>query len=195
MTLEEKIAHLQESSMEEARSEGNQIIKSHADALEHIFNEHKAEALRQSETRIKSETTRARQQLNKAMAKSQIELKREQGKCQTELKNRLFEEVNDLINEYMKTPAYCDYLAAQIMNAAKFADGEDLTLFINPTDEDKKDALEARTGMKLTISREDFIGGIRAVIHERNILIDHSFKSAISTEYDKFLFIGGGSID
>lgn len=195
MTLEEKIAHLQESSMEEARSEGNQIIKSHADALEHIFNDHKAEARRQSETRIKSETTRAKQQLNKAMAKSQIELKREQGKCQTELKNRLFEEVNELIINYMKTPQYIDYLSAHIMSAAQFADGEDLTIFINPTDEDKKADLESRTGMRLTVSREDFTGGIRAVIHERNILIDHSFKSAIGTEYDKFLFIGGGSID
>lgn len=195
MTLEEKIAHLQESSMEEARSEGNQIIKSHSDALQHIFNEHKAEALRQSETRIKSETTRARQQLNKAMAKYQIELKREQSKCQTELKDRLFQEVNELVDAYMNTPEYRDYLAAHIIKAAKFADGEDLTLFINPTDEDKKAELEARTGMNLTISREDFIGGIRAVIHKRNILIDHSFKSALSTEYDKFLFVGGGSLD
>ena len=34
MTLEEKIAHLQTSSMEQARAEGNAIIDSHREALE-----------------------------------------------------------------------------------------------------------------------------------------------------------------
>ena len=34
MTLEEKIAHLQSTSMEQARAEGNAIIDSHREALE-----------------------------------------------------------------------------------------------------------------------------------------------------------------
>ena len=28
--------------------------------------------------------------------------------------------------------------------------------------------------MSLTVSKEDFTGGVRAVIHERNILIDYA---------------------
>lgn len=37
MTLEEKIAHLQETVMTEARSEGNAIIDNHKKALESLF--------------------------------------------------------------------------------------------------------------------------------------------------------------
>ena len=48
MTLEEKISHLQTTSMEQARAEGNAIIDSHREALEKVFEDHKAEALRQS---------------------------------------------------------------------------------------------------------------------------------------------------
>lgn len=55
MTLEEKIAHLQTTSMEQARLEGNVIIDTHQAALEKVFEDHKAEATRQSETRIKAE--------------------------------------------------------------------------------------------------------------------------------------------
>ena len=55
MTLEEKIAHLQATSMEQARLEGNVIIDTHQAALEKVFEDHKAEATRQSETRIKAE--------------------------------------------------------------------------------------------------------------------------------------------
>ena len=46
MTLEEKIAHLQTTSMEQARLEGNVIIDTHQAALEKVFEDHKAEATR-----------------------------------------------------------------------------------------------------------------------------------------------------
>ena len=74
MTLDEKLAHLQATSMEEARSEGNSIIDSYRDALEKVFQEHKEEMTRQSELRIKSENMNARQQLSQATAKAQLEL-------------------------------------------------------------------------------------------------------------------------
>ena len=70
MTLEEKLAQMQSASMEQARAEGNAIIDSHREALEKVFEDHKAEALRQAETRIKAETTNARLSLNQAAAKS-----------------------------------------------------------------------------------------------------------------------------
>ena len=38
--------------MEQARLEGNVIIDTHQAALEKVFEDHKAEAIRQSETRI-----------------------------------------------------------------------------------------------------------------------------------------------
>ena len=59
---------------------------------------------------------------------------------------------------------------------------------------DKKEFLEEHTGVTVTVSKEDFVGGIRTVIHERNILIDHAFKGAIEREYQKFVFKGGTGI-
>ena len=56
MTLEEKITHLRTTSMEEARAESNAIIDSYRDALEKVFEDHKIEAKRQMQTRIKAET-------------------------------------------------------------------------------------------------------------------------------------------
>ena len=44
MTLEEKIAHLQETVMTEARSEGNAIIDNHKKALESLFCDRKRES-------------------------------------------------------------------------------------------------------------------------------------------------------
>ena len=191
MTLEEKIAHLQTSSMEQARAEGNAIIDAHKEALEKVFEDHRAEALRQSETRIKAETTNARLSLNQAAAKSQLEIKRRQGKVQQELKDKIFEEVMGLVNDYMKTEAYGDFLVKCIRQAMHFAGQDPVTIYINPSDEAKRSDLEDATGVHLTISAEDFIGGVRAVIRSRNILIDNSFRTQLRNEYDKFIFLGG----
>ncbi|MEF9840016.1 MAG: V-type ATP synthase subunit E [Lachnospiraceae bacterium] len=191
MTLEEKIEHLHVSSMEEARSEGNDIIATHQKALEQIFKEHKESALRQATLSIKTQTNDAKQQLNKAMAKSQTELKRAQGKCQTILKNRLFSSVRTLLYDFMKTPEYDKLLVAYINKAKAFAGNESMIIYINPSDESKKQELELQTGVTLTISSKEFMGGVRAVIQERQILIDHSFSSAVKSEYEKFLFTGG----
>ena len=195
MTLEEKISHLQSAAMEEARAQGNAIIKQHEEALQSVFEQHRAEAVRQSETRLKAEATNARQQLNMAASKAQLELKRELSQTQKELKNQLFDEVQTLIYDFMKTDDYKRLLIAYIESAAKFANGETMTLYINPTDADKAAYLEEHTGMTLTVSKEDFIGGIRAVIPGRNILIDHAFKGAIDNEYHKFSFKGGAGIE
>ena len=99
MTLEEKIAHLRSASMKEARAEGNAIIDSYREALEQVFEDHKKEALGQSETRIKAETVNARQQLNQAMARSQLELKRMLGKVQQDLKDKIFAETVALVHD------------------------------------------------------------------------------------------------
>lgn len=195
MTIEEKISHLKDAAMEEARAEGNAIMKQHEDALMSVFEQHRIEAIRQSETRVKAEQVNAKQQLNMAMSKAQLELKRELGKKQNQLKVELFQEVEELVQNYMKTEEYKHLLVAYINKAAAFADGAAMTIYINPTDEDKKEYLEEHTGMALTVSKEDFIGGVRAVIKERNILIDRAFKGAIENEYREFIFRGGAGVE
>lgn len=191
MTLEEKIADLRITSMEQARAEGNAIFDSHREALEKVFEDHKAEALRQSETRIKAETTNARLSLNQTAAKSQLEIKRRLGKVQQELKDKIFQEVMELVKDFMKTEAYDDFLIKCIRQAQHFAGQDPVVIYINPSDEQKRSDLSDATGIHLTVSAEDFIGGVRAVIRSRNILIDNSFKTQLRNEYDKFIFLGG----
>ena len=60
MTLDEKIAHLQEVVMTDARAEGNAIIENHRKALESLYEKHKEEKQAQYRLRIQSETTRLR---------------------------------------------------------------------------------------------------------------------------------------
>lgn len=110
MTLEEKIAHLQTSSMEQARAEGNAIIDSHREALEKELADHKTEAMRQSKQRIMEEKTRAKLELNQARAKFQLEQRRVRGKVQQELKDKIFNETLGFVRAFMQTEEYDTFL-------------------------------------------------------------------------------------
>ncbi len=191
MTIQEKITHIREAAMAEARGQGNEIIENHRRALENIFETHRQEVSMQADTRIKTETASVRHQLNSAVSKGQLKLRRELSVVKNALKNDLFCEVRQMLEDYMKTDDYQTLLVDYIMKAAKFADGQPLTIYMNESDRDKKSLLEQRTGMKIMMSEEEFTGGIRAVIPGRNILIDYSFRGALEKEYEEFTFKGG----
>lgn len=194
MTLEDKLSYIQSAVMEDARSGANQVIESYRDGLEKLFNEHKSESLLLSQTQIKSETTNARQQLNQASAKAHLDLKREESRLTQTLKDKIFKEVQNIVTEYMKTPEYESYLIECIQGVLKIAGDNDKTIFLNPADVSLKAALEEKTGVTLSISEENFYGGIRTIIPARNILVDDSFETKLWHEYNEFLFVGGDTV-
>ena len=130
MTLEEKITHLRTTSMEEARAESNAIIDSYRDALEKVFEDHKTEAKRQMQTRIKAETVNARQQKNQAMARAQLDLKRRQGRIQQELKDKIFEEACTLVQDYIKNNRMMIFCFAAFIMRSPSANGEEMTIYL-----------------------------------------------------------------
>ena len=153
-----------------------------------MYQTHCQEARIQADTRIKAETASARQQLNTAVSKGQLRIRRELGSVQQTLKNELFKEVMQMIEDYKKTEDYLKLLVSYFSDAARFADGQPLMIYISASDEEKKDYLEQYTGMTVTISEEDFIGGVRSVIPGRNILIDNSFRRALEKKYQEYTF-------
>lgn len=183
------------TSMEEARANGNEIIASHKASVDQLYEDHKVVALRQAELSIKTEKNNSKQQANKAIATYQTELKRAQSRAQSRLKSKLFTRVNTLLDEYMLTDEYVEKLVEYINKAKEFADGSPISIYVNASDEDKIETLQERTDTVLTVYKEDIKGGIRATIHDRNILINYSFTSSLAEQYDNFLFSGGGLND
>ena len=124
---------------------------------------------------------------NRRLSAESMEFRRRVLEKSEEITNHIFQDVRRKLEDYMRTPAYTELLCAQIKNAVAFAkDGDSITLYINPTDADKKSELESKTGVALTVSDRDFIGGIRAVISSRSILIDNSFLTKIEESRSNF---------
>ena len=86
---------------------------------------------------------------------------------------------------------YEEYLERKIREAVTFAGNDKLTLYLDPSDEAHKASLEQKLSVTLTISAMPFLGGVRAVIPEKNILIDNSFETLLNEERENFIFHGG----
>lgn len=193
MTTEEKLAHFQQTAMESARAKSNSIIDDYKAGLEAIFQDFKEEKDRQAAMKIQAETDRLRLENNRQLHLEQLQIRQRLSDQAGALKDRLFTEVSNNLEEYMKSRNYFDWLAARILQAKKLAQTDEVVVYLDPVDENLRVKLEKKTKVHLTISRESFFGGIRAVIPARHILIDDSFATRLKEEKEGFTFGGNAS--
>lgn len=188
MTTEEKLKYFSDVTIENVSNNSAQIIDDYAASLNKVFEEHKVDATRQAQLQVKLGTTQLEKDINKEISKEQLHLKKKTNKRQDYLKEKLFVEVSHLLEEYMSSRAYHDLLVNQINTAKEFAKSTDMTIYIDPADSSKLASLMTATNIQIHLSEHSFMGGTKAVIHSKNILIDNSFETKIKEAKDSFAF-------
>ena len=191
MTIDEKLSHFYDITVEDARTKAAAILEEHKEALEKMTAERKALSEENAQTQIKAETANARREVNKALSAEQLTIKRDWTKKQNELKEKLFSEVKELLDSFTKTPEYETYLTGKIKEALAFAEDDEISVYLSPEDSALAEKLQQTTGVTIQIAKDSFLGGIRATIPQKNILIDHSFAGNFEAAYKEFKFDGG----
>jgi len=191
MTTEEKLQHFTMYAMEDAREKSDCMLREYTEALEKIFREHQETKRRQEDLEIRTETERLVRENNKQFSEAQIEIKRTLNRQQEELKNKLFVEVKDMLARFAETREYHQMLIKQLRDAVDFAKGEEVILYIDPSDAHNKYSIETEVGAPVTVSSYSFLGGTRAVLPGRNILIDNSFETRLADARERFRLKGG----
>ena len=191
MTIDEKLQHFYEVSLEEAREDAAQAIQEHKKLLSEKLEEHRQLSRQNAEAEVKAETEHVRREVNKALSAEQLTIKRDWTKKQNELKEKLFSEVKGLLESFTKTPEYENYLTTKIKEALDFAENDEISIYLSPEDSSLAEKLQQSTGAAIQIAKDSFLGGIRATIPQKNILIDHSFAGNFEAAYKEFKFDGG----
>lgn len=186
MTIDEKVDSFRELALADANQKSREMIKEYESSLQKMLKDHEETIGRKTAALLEMESQKLVQEKNHQMAAEHLDYRRRLSEKTDELKKELFSDVENRLSEYMKTKEYDHCLIKQIKEAMAFAREDDITIYINPGDAAKKEALEQATGAVLTVSAIDFTGGTRAVIPERNILIDRSFLTKLEEEKDSF---------
>lgn len=191
MTIDEKLSHFYDVTIEDAQAKAAGILEEHRKALAQMTEKHKADSQENAQVQIKAETANARREINKALSAEQLTIKRDWTKKQNELKEKLFAEVKTQLENFRNTSDYPAYLENTIKEALDFAEQDKINIYLSPEDSALLPDLVERTKAFITVSAEDFLGGIKATIPHKNILIDHSFAGNFQAVYKEFKFDGG----
>lgn len=180
MNINEKIEHFKDISIQTASQQINDNLDKYKASLDEIFENHKSTTTTASKEIITNKKALIRRNLKMDFSNQETEIKRNLTSKTQNYKHKLFEEVYTLLGEFKSSPDYVKYLNEQITTISEFADGDDVTIYIDPADSEIKSKLSATTNTSLCVSDFSFGGGVRAVIPSRNILIDETFDSKIS---------------
>ena len=191
MTIDEKLQHFYEISVEEAKEDAAKAIQEHKEHLAQMLEEHKSSRIQSAEAEVRAEAGHVRREVNKALSAEQLTLKRDWSQKQEELKTDLFAKVRKKLELFMSTPEYTEYLCRQVKKVKEFAGEDQVEISLSREDKDLAGKVSKETGVPLTVSEESFLGGIRAAIPHKNILIDNSFQEGLNTLRREFKFEGG----
>lgn len=186
MTLDEKLEHFYSSVIDSATKQNIEIVEDYKKTLQKNFDDRKEAALRKADANYRMASDNIIRERNRRLSAETMEIRRKVLERTAEITDQIFDEVKKKLDDYMKTPNYDELLSAQIISAKAFAKGDTITVYINPGDADKIPDLEKKTGVALTLSDRDFIGGIRAVIPNHSILIDNSFLTKLDEAKSNF---------
>ena len=168
MEINEKLEVFFGAAIGAANSQSESMLDEQKNIYQSAMEEHEQscrDALKRSR-RIFLE--KQKKEVNRRNAEQTMAWKKDYQALKEQKTEELFEMVKEKLLSYRRTDAYEAFLLAQIGKAKEFAQGEDLTVFISPSDQERQAVLEE-------IAADEFSGGMRAVIPAKNVLIDESF--------------------
>lgn len=191
MTTEEKLQHFYDISMESAREESQKALSEYQAVLAGMLEEHKKDKQEHADMRLKLEAENARREINKALSAEQLHIKRRLSARKQDLCEKLFMEVRDQLEAFMSTNDYLLWLEKKAKEAIEIAGEDEVQIYITAADTSLRENLSARCHSAVLISETPFMGGLRAVIPSKNILIDNTFDSSFDNVKEAFNIDGG----
>ena len=82
-------------------------------------------------------------------------------------------------------------ISVKDQKALDFAETMGNLIYLSPEDSALAEKLQQRTSAAIQLAKDSSLGGIRATIPHKNILIDHSFAGNFEAAYKEFKFDGG----
>lgn len=188
MDLEDKFAYFETQVNQQAQDIIDEQVNQYRATLQKDYDEFVKNTNQEFDARFVNAKKDMRKDLNKNISQSQIHLQRDLYLQEEKLKKTLFAEFNDAIQNYMQTDEYRNQLVVMINNLKDYAEKnrEELVVYINHSDQGIIETLLEETNANIQISDREFLGGVRGVLKDRQVLIDYSFSTLLANVEDSF---------
>lgn len=186
MDLEDKFAYFETQVNQQAQDIIDEQVNQYRATLQKDYDEFVKNTNQEFDAKFVNAKKDMRKELNKNISQSQIHLQRDLYLQEEKLKKTLFAEFNDAIQNYMQTDEYRNQLVVMINNLKDYAEKnrEELVVYINHSDQGMIETLFEETNANIQISDREFLGGVRGVLKDRQVLIDYSFSTLLANVED-----------
>lgn len=194
MTTKEKLESFRNNTIEAATKQADREVEQYHVALDQIFAQHKEEKNAESEQRVADERLKYERKTNKLLTAAQAEIRQKFSDQTLRIRNRVFNRVEQKLIDFKRSPEYLSYLCGKIREMqGKLTNesGKGILFFVDSTDADLIEPIQKQSGVTIQISKENIIGGLRALVPSRSIMIDNSFASLLAEEEKAFSAEGG----
>ncbi|ALZ87717.1 hypothetical protein APT62_04235 [Aerococcus urinaeequi] len=188
MDLEDKFAYFETQVNQQAQDIIDEQVNQYRATLQKDYDEFVKNTNQEFDAKFVNAKKDMRKELNKNISQSQIHLQRDLYLQEEKLKKTLFADFNDAIQNYMQTDEYRNQLVVMINNLKDYAEKnrEELVVYINHSDQGMIETLFEETNANIQISDREFLGGVRGVLKDRQVLIDYSFSTLLANVEDSF---------
>ncbi|MGH2105594.1 V-type ATP synthase subunit E [Aerococcus urinaeequi] len=188
MDLGDKFAYFETQVNQQAQDIIDEQVNQYRATLQKDYDEFVKNTNQEFDAKFVNAKKDMRKELNKNISQSQIHLQRDLYLQEEKLKKTLFAEFNDAIQNYMQTDEYRNQLVVMINNLKDYAEKnrEELVVYINHSDQGMLETLFEETNANIQISDREFLGGVRGVLKDRQVLIDYSFSTLLANVEDSF---------
>ncbi|KAA9218221.1 MULTISPECIES: DNA recombination RmuC family protein [Aerococcus] len=187
MKLEEKMAYFKDQVTQQSQAEIDQQINQYRQTLEDDYQKFQEQTDETFAHRLVNEKEALRKENNKAISQIQINQQRELFLTEENMKLTLFQTFTKQIESYQESEAYIEQLKKMLKNIQAYAGREKYDLYIDENDSHLRSQLESYASHPIIISDRPFMGGIRAVLRERQILVDYSFLTFLDRLKENFV--------
>ena len=188
MDLEDKFAYFETQVNQQAQDIIDEQVNQYRATLQKDYDEFVKNTNQEFDAKFVNAKKDMRKELNKNISQSQIHLQRDLYLQEEKLKKTLFADFNGAIQNYMQTDEYRNQLVVMINNLKDYAEKnrEELVVYINHSDQGMLETLFEETNANIQISDREFLGGVRGVLKDRQVLIDYSFSTLLANVEDSF---------
>jgi vacuolar-type H+-ATPase subunit E/Vma4 len=188
MEISEKLEIFYKAAIDAATMQSESMLEEQKNAYQTELSAYEKKKQENWQTRQHVLEEKVRKEVNREVSEQLLTMKRRYHEEQEAKKELLFQRVEQKLADYRTQDAYREYLCGLIRKAQELAGGAELSIYLGQEDAGWKQPLEKETGCALDVADEAFLGGIRAVIPSKNILLDETFATRLSAEKEQFVF-------
>jgi vacuolar-type H+-ATPase subunit E/Vma4 len=173
LNIEEKLAFFSKIAVQEAEQERSRILENIDGRMSELVKTVAEDAQKQADMRLRAESSKVEQTKNKEIIEASTDFKKAVIDVRCRLLDEMFESAACKARAYARTEEYRERLLSDIKELA--ARYDHAKVYLMECDFPISQALPGNC--ECAVVRDDFIGGFKLLITERNAVEDHTYLS------------------